>query len=980
MPPVAAPPAGPLAWLLFALFAAAAMVPVAHAAPDEIHWTHLSPTAVTFSWRGSADSLRYGLTNGYGTTVFASTPSPLPFSSPGPFREAKLTSLTPATSYRYAIGDGPDHTFTTAPIRGTSGFTIHAVGDIGSTQYAPGVGPLQSVIAADHPAFVVALGDLTYGNVQGQASVDQHFNDVMTWSQEAAYMPAWGNHEWEAGDDLRNYKGRFDLPNPQTSPGSPAVSCCGEDWYWFDYGDTRFIAYPETWTGARAAWNTQAQSIMAQAQADAAISYIVTFGHKPAYSAGPDAGNAQLAGFLDALGSAYSKYVLDLSGHVHNYQRSHPLSGVVHVVSGTGGRTLDASTGNPSWLAFRATHHGSTRLRFAADGIRGWLMCGPSSVLENVSCAPGTVIDSFFIANPNLPPPPGAASLERRVVAGADDAEEATSGSVSLTSSDLELVTDASVQTVGLRFTGLAIPAGATITSAYLQFAVDEVTSGTIALAVRAQAADHAAPFTTAVRNLSTRARTAATVSWAPAAWTVTSTAGPAQRTPDLKDPIAEVVGRSGWASGNALALLITGLGKRTAEAFEGDAARAPLLHIDYVTGPPPPPPANLPPFVDAGPDRIVTLPGEATLAGTVTDDGLPAPPFLSYQWVIASGPTGANLTDPNAATTRVQFTQPGNYIARLTVSDGAASANDSAGIEGRTPSATPLVIERRVASSADDAEESSSGSVSLTSSDLELVTDGSAQTVGLRFTNLGIPTGSTITSAYLQFAVDEVTSGTIALAIRAQAADNAATFGTASRSLSSRARTAASVAWSPAAWPTSGAATAAQRTPGLEAVIAEVVGRSGWGSGNALALVITGTGKRTADAFDGDAARAPLLHVEYLPGTGTSLADGAAAAESRQAEMPAPRLLAFVAPSPLDRVGTLHLELPRAALVRVRLYDVGGRLVRPVIDGSFLAAGRHQIGFDPRDGDGRAMTAGVYFLTIEAGGERSRARVVVLD
>ena len=64
-------------------------------------------------------------------------------------------------------------------------------------------------------------------------------------------MPAWGNHEWDipATDDLRNYKGRFDLPNPQTSPGSPAVSCCGEDWYWFDYGNVRFIAYPEPWIG-----------------------------------------------------------------------------------------------------------------------------------------------------------------------------------------------------------------------------------------------------------------------------------------------------------------------------------------------------------------------------------------------------------------------------------------------------------------------------------------------------------------------------------------------------------------------------------------------------------------------------------------------------------------------------------------------------------------------------------------------------------
>jgi len=42
------------------------------------------------------------------------------------------------------------------------------------------------------------------------------------------------------------------------------------------------------------------------------------------------------------------------------------------------------------------------------------------------------------------------------------------------------------VQTVAVRFPGLAIPRGAVITNAYLQFAVDEVTSGTIALTIRA--------------------------------------------------------------------------------------------------------------------------------------------------------------------------------------------------------------------------------------------------------------------------------------------------------------------------------------------------------------------------------------------------------------------------------------------------------------------------------------------------------------
>ena len=38
---------------------------------------------------------------------------------------------------------------------------------------------------------------------------------------------------------------------------------------------------------------------------------------------------------------------------------------------------------------------------------------------------------------------------------------------------------------------------------------------------------------------------------------------------------------------------------------------------------------------------------------------------------------------------------------------------------------------------------------------------------------------------------------------------------------------------------------------------------RPGFVSGNALVLIVTGTGKRTAESFSGDAAGAALLHVE---------------------------------------------------------------------------------------------------------------------
>jgi len=85
---------------------------------DEIHWTITGQTSVTFDWRGAESTIAYGLTPSYGQIATAVTPAPLPFSSVGPFWEARLGGLQENTLYHYSIGTGPDHTFRTPPPRG----------------------------------------------------------------------------------------------------------------------------------------------------------------------------------------------------------------------------------------------------------------------------------------------------------------------------------------------------------------------------------------------------------------------------------------------------------------------------------------------------------------------------------------------------------------------------------------------------------------------------------------------------------------------------------------------------------------------------------------------------------------------------------------------------------------------------------------------------------------------------------------------
>jgi len=117
--------------------------------------------------------------------------------------------------------------------------------------------------------------------------------------------------------------------------------------------------------------------------------------------------------------------------------------------------------------------------------------------------------------------------------------------------------------------------------NAYVQFRTDEAGSTATSLVVEGEAADDAVPFDPDVRwHVSSRARTSASVGWTPSPWSTIGEAGPDQRTPDLAAVIQEIVGRPGWSAGNALVLIVTGTGRRTADAFEGKGAA--ILHVEF--------------------------------------------------------------------------------------------------------------------------------------------------------------------------------------------------------------------------------------------------------------------------------------------------------------------------------------------------------------------------------------------------------------
>jgi hypothetical protein len=267
--------------------------------------------------------------------------------------------------------------------------------------------------------------------------------------------------------------------------------------------------------------------------------------------------------------------------------------------------------------------------------------------------------------------------------------------------------------------------------------------------------------------------------------------------------------------------------------------------------------PTNQPPVVNAGVDQTVVLPNGASLHGTVSDDGLSGG-ALTLAWSQVSGPGAVTFAEPVAATTTVAFSNTGTYVLRLTADDGMLQASDELAVTVQDAGST-TVVEVRIAASADDAVESSTGSVKLTDSNLNF----SGKIIGLRFP-LAVPQGATIVQAYVQFTSEEGNTVPTTVTIEGEGDDNALPFVAKSRNVTNRPRTLAAVSWAPPVWVGGGVAGPGQRTPDLSAVIQEIMDRPGWVSGQGLGLILTTSGNRHALSYDGYPTAAPLLHVEY--------------------------------------------------------------------------------------------------------------------
>jgi hypothetical protein len=175
--------------------------------------------------------------------------------------------------------------------------------------------------------------------------------------------------------------------------------------------------------------------------------------------------------------------------------------------------------------------------------------------------------------------------------------------------------------------------------------------------------------------------------------------------------------------------------------------------------------------------------------------------------------------------------------------------------------------LDKIVAASSDDANESGAGGVSLTNTTTNV--DAADEWVGARWdlSDAPIPAGATIDVCTITCDVPNANFDEPDHPMYFQRAANPGTFTTGSGDLSGRSRTTATVSWVSAGLGAPGDFT----SPDMKAVLQEVLDNEGELS--AIVWLMQGNADGNRDMgitlYDGDTDLAPRLHVEYTAAGG---------------------------------------------------------------------------------------------------------------
>ncbi|WP_067514433.1 DNRLRE domain-containing protein [Endozoicomonas ascidiicola] len=142
----------------------------------------------------------------------------------------------------------------------------------------------------------------------------------------------------------------------------------------------------------------------------------------------------------------------------------------------------------------------------------------------------------------------------------------------------------------GLRFQGLGVPQGATITSASLELTAkaDSEADSTLEIWAGEPGGSNNDPFTASDNDLSSRTKLGP-LEWTPEEWEAGDDQSPEKYSADVTSLIQQIVDNTDWCGNDAATFYINQLagsqGIREAFSFDGSSALKPRLNVEYTGG-----------------------------------------------------------------------------------------------------------------------------------------------------------------------------------------------------------------------------------------------------------------------------------------------------------------------------------------------------------------------------------------------------------
>jgi Fibronectin type III domain len=419
-------------------------------------------------------------------------------------------------------------------------------------------------------------------------------------------------------------------------------------------------------------------------------------------------------------------------------------------------------------------------------------------------------------------------SFSGQVSQGSDDARQNSAGTV-VTNATVDTIKDTGSPTTsavywGCRFQDVTLPATATVSAANLSLYVP---AGTPAMDAKiyGNAAANPATFSTGTL-LSSYTSTTHSVTW-----NTSLTAAQFNNSPDVTNVVDDLLGLSGWGSGNAMMFVLQAQSSTSGcqvENYDGSPSEAAELSITY---------------------SAVTTPGVPT-AIVIAHDATNPNSALDVSWTAPSSNGGASISDyklqyttdgltintVDLGSTSTSYTFSGLTMGQLYgVQIAAVNSVGTGGYSGEWTYGTPAGTVYAVSETTDEVFQNTSGTV--TDGITPGISISANEYIAWRFQSIAAVQGAVPAKAYLILSSELGT--TVAGTAWCEAADNAATFTTSTNSVTALAQTTHSDSF--------GTIGTGWTAVNVSAPVQDVFNRSGWATGHALAFILECTSGSTA-------------------------------------------------------------------------------------------------------------------------------------